>query len=283
MSTFFEEEIDPREELLAGLVLGDLTAEELANLGDTTNERDAGELIQLERAAAALQLALQLDSDSTLPEELERTILSRGVKIVVADRRAVTSGANLASQIPAHSYIETADSLRAQTVASRFSLREIVAWCACAVAVLAALGIWQFGGGGTRTADSALSARAKLISEAVDLLQVAWADGKTPLGSKVTGDVVWSNDRQSGFMRFFNLPPNDPSKEQYQLWIIDPQRDDEPIDGGVFDVTSDGETIVPIQAKLKVLKPAAFAITIEKPGGVVVSTQERLPLLAVVK
>jgi hypothetical protein len=48
-------------------------------------------------------------------------------------------------------------------------------------------------------------------------------------------------------------------------------------------VTSDGETIVPIQAKLKVLKPAAFAITIEKPGGVVVSTQERLPLLAVVK
>ncbi len=32
----------------------------------------------------------------------------------------------------------------------------------------------------------------------------------------------------------------------------------------------------------KVLKPAAFAITIEQPGGVVVSTQERLPLLAMV-
>ena len=76
------------------------------------------------------------------------------------------------------------------------------------------------------------------------------------------------------------MPPNDPSQEQYQLWIIDPERDAEPIDGGVFDVASSGEVVVPIQAKLKVLKPAAFAITIEKPGGVVVSTQERLPLLA---
>jgi anti-sigma-K factor RskA len=85
-----------------------------------------------------------------------------------------------------------------------------------------------------------------------------------------------------GFMRLIGMPINDPLQEQYQLWIIDPLRDDEPVDGGVFDIAESGEVIVPIQAKLHVTKPAAFAITIEKPGGVVVSTQERLPLLAVV-
>ncbi|MCG8653063.1 MAG: anti-sigma factor, partial [Pirellulales bacterium] len=73
---------------------------------------------------------------------------------------------------------------------------------------------------------------------------------------------------------------NDASVEQYQLWIIDPQRDDEPIDGGVFDIKQNGEVIVPINAKLTVIEPAAFAVTIEKPGGVVVSTQQRLPLIA---
>jgi anti-sigma-K factor RskA len=79
------------------------------------------------------------------------------------------------------------------------------------------------------------------------------------------------------------MPVNDPTVEQYQLWIIDPTRDDEPIDGGVFDIASTGEVIVPVQAKLLVNQPTAFAVTIEKPGGVVVSTQERFPLLATVQ
>lgn len=81
-------------------------------------------------------------------------------------------------------------------------------------------------------------------------------------------------------MSIRGLPINDASKEQYQLWIIDPSRDDKPVDGGVFDITSDGESIVAIQAKLRVDKPTVFAITVEKPGGVVVSDQKRLPLLA---
>ena len=166
--------------------------------------------------------------------------------------------------------------------ASRISSREVLAWAACSLAIFIALGIWQLKRPPAETILSAAKARSKLISNAVDLVQVTWADGKTPIG-KVTGDVIWSNQQQTGFMRFLDLPINDPTKEQYQLWIIDPARDDEPIDGGVFNVTTSGESIVPIQAKLQVLKPAAFAITIEKPGGVVVSTQEKLPLIAVVK
>jgi hypothetical protein len=39
----------------------------------------------------------------------------------------------------------------------------------------------------------------------------------------------------------------------------------------VFDVASSGEVIVPFESRLSVRGPAAFAITAEKPGGVVVS------------
>jgi hypothetical protein len=104
-----------------------------------------------------------------------------------------------------------------------------------------------------------------------------------PAARKGTGDVVWHSGLQRGFMRIRGLAPNDPSKEQYQLWIFDEERGDTfPVDGGVFDVTADaqGEVLVPIQAKLGVGKAKLFAITVERPGGVVVSKRERIVLTA---
>ncbi len=115
-------------------------------------------------------------------------------------------------------------------------------------------------------------------------LRVAWADGLHPFATPVSGDVLWNQADQSGFLSFEGLPVNDPEQQQYQLWIIDPQRDDQPIDGGVFDITqAEGRVIVPITPKLQVIAPSAFAVTVEKPGGVVVSDQKQLPLLAQVR
>jgi hypothetical protein len=52
------------------------------------------------------------------------------------------------------------------------------------------------------------------------------------------------------------------------------------VDGGVFDVPANaGEVIIPIRAALMVRKPAAFAVTLEKPGGVVVSGREHVIVL----
>src|SRR5690606_18561836 len=87
--------------------------------------------------------------------------------------------------------------------------------------------------------------------------------------AKVSGRVIWSSDRQTGCMVFTGMKPNDPAKEQYQLWIIDATQK-HPIDGGVFNITKDGEAVVPITPKIRVDQPVAFAVTIEKPGGVVV-------------
>jgi anti-sigma-K factor RskA len=96
---------------------------------------------------------------------------------------------------------------------------------------------------------------------------------------KATGEVVWSDQQQTGYFRIADLAPNDPAQAQYQLWIVDPTRDSKPVDGGVFDITP-GQNVVKIHAKLHVDKPAIFAITKEKPGGVVVSAG---PLLVVAK
>lgn len=115
-----------------------------------------------------------------------------------------------------------------------------------------------------------------------DVLDLKWLPSKDPTALVASGGVVWSNKRQEGFLTFIRLAVNDPTVEQYQLWIIDGQRDlAQPVDGGVFDIQqNDQEVIVRINAKLKVFDPQAFAITIERPGGVVVSDRSRLPLLA---
>jgi hypothetical protein len=55
------------------------------------------------------------------------------------------------------------------------------------------------------------------------------------------------------------------------------------VDGGVFDVDREtGDVVVPITARLKVVEPTLFAVTIEKPGGVVVSKRERIVVTAAI-
>ena len=72
-----------------------------------------------------------------------------------------------------------------------------------------------------------------------------------------------------------DLPVNDHESKQYQLWIVDPTRDEKPVDGGVFDIASaEGTTVIPIRNPLLIRDPKAFVITLEQPGGVVVSKQE---------
>ena len=46
---------------------------------------------------------------------------------------------------------------------------------------------------------------------------------------------------------------------------------------------SSGEIVVPINAKLRAQQPEMLAVTIEKPGGVVVSKREKIAALAKVE
>lgn len=137
------------------------------------------------------------------------------------------------------------------------------------------------------------------VGGATDLIRANWA-GTSAIGAEnhaldggVRGEVVWSDDLDEGFMTISGIEPNDPNEFQYQLWIFDAERrtgdlpqfraeglpellTQRPVDGGVFDVSvsSDGEIVVPVDAKLPVGKAAIFAVTKEPPGGVVVSDRE---------
>lgn len=97
-------------------------------------------------------------------------------------------------------------------------------------------------------------------------------------GDAFQGDVVWDADSQRGAMRFVGLQANDPGKQQYQLWIFDGDRNQAyPVDGGVFDIPQgQTEMIIPIDAKILVHDAKAFVITMEPPGGVVVSDRKRI-------
>ena len=125
--------------------------------------------------------------------------------------------------------------------------------------------------------------REQFLATAPDVVRADWSAGPTPIPG-AAGDISWSTDRQQGYMRFVGMRANDPTVEQYQLWIFDRNQDEKtPVDGGVFDLKSGAEIVVPIRPGLRVREPYLFAVTIEKPGGVVVSDRKRLPLISAVK
>lgn len=281
-TTDHDDERSRIEELIAGSVLGDLSSEEQAELDAVDLEPFRDLIFDLDKTAAAVELAcLTSQPMDTIPTALRQRIESE------------------ANQYIAGSSVNTV-SAGYSAAPTRISVRESIAWLACAVCLLICIGLVrqiptdpvaknvgkqdnsENQDSVSKPAERTLLEQREFLLKDTSTIQVAWADGKTPIDGEVSGDVVWNTAKQSGVMKFVGLPVNDPSVEQYQLWIIDPDRDEEPIDGGVFDVASDGEALVAIDAKLRVLNPKAFAITIEQPGGVVVSTQERLPLLAAV-
>ena len=214
------------------------------------------------QAAAALHLALAPAED--LPAAL------RGRLVADADRFFSHTRHSSESATPIHSLEATAPRSFAG-----------LAWLAVAATLLLAVAGWL-----PRLVSEAETdlgtARAELLADAGDLIQVSWSATDDPAAVGASGDVVWSPAQQTGYMRFAGLEANDPAVQQYQLWIFDADRDERfPVDGGVFDIPDDGgEVIVPIRAKIAVSEATLFAVTVEKPGGVVVSDRERIVVTA---
>jgi hypothetical protein len=153
-------------------------------------------------------------------------------------------------------------------------------WIAAAAAlVLAVAGWWPRLD--ERGPQELTAARDALMAEAPDAVRVEWSNTDHPRAQQLGGGyVVWSDERQQGYMTFRDLPDNNPSEHQYQLWVFDATRSEEyPVDGGVFDArrNASGEVVIPIENKLAVRQAALFAVTLEPPGGVVVS--DRDPIL----
>ena len=126
-------------------------------------------------------------------------------------------------------------------------------------------------------ADEAAAARAALLAHPGVVL-TSFSGTPDAASAPLEGDVVWDPATQRGYLRLKGLPVNDPREHQYQLWVFDSSRDPKyPVDGGVFDVqAAQIETIVPIRVPIAVGQAVLFAVTVERPGGVVVSGREHI-------
>jgi hypothetical protein len=271
-------------ELLADRADGSLATEQSVELARLL-EHDAARTEA--RTVAAVELAL-LDLDALRAEERPLPTALRDRLLMAGGAASVMGGVASVMGAPASNMSGAASTggTRMSPAAGRADARggpvlARLGWLAAAAAVaLAALAWWPGGvGGAGRGGQANIAALVRQADTAPDM--VTWPfKGQVDEFKAAGGAVVWSDQLQKGYLRLTGLPANDPKVAQYQLWIVDPSRSKEPVDGGVFDVavSPTGEVIVPIDAKLPIDTPAAFAITREKPGGVVVSAG---PLLVV--
>jgi len=215
---------------------------------------------------------------ASMPAAPSRQTSSQPRVISIAGRSRTTTAAPAASSPPSVS--------KAPAARKPASFGGKVGWFAAAASVLIAIAGWWPRMQGDPMVEAPMA--STLEQERQELLVQqgvvtrTWQTTQDPVASGVTGDVVWDQRTQNGYLRFRGLQANNSDEMQYQLWIFDGTRDERyPIDGGVFDIPpGQGEVIVPITAKLQVRNPAAFAVTIERPGGSVVSSRDRIVVLA---
>lgn len=239
-----------------------LDASEAAELRRRLQEEPGHDEEAMDASVAALQLLLDADP-APMPAALAARILER-----------------LPAAPSAAQGVAPARRQRARPL----WLESLVGWSAGAFLLLAVAGWWPrlFGPHADRPD---VPTRAALLASG-RAIEAAWTPGPAAAGQVLSGDVVFDPQTQRGYLLFRGIPANDPRLAQYQLWIADAGRSrPEPVDGGVFDVpptpgTPTGEVLIPFVAKLRVGRPAAFVVTVEAPGGVVVSRQEQVLALA---
>ncbi len=281
-------------ELLADRAVGTLSMDDARELAGLLREYPELDTDVLDLAAAAVHLAYEQAPLAPLPAHLAarveaalaradvgRTLVDPGTlrTLPIASapaapphaRPVAASVAAAAAPWPPRQVAKLGPVGRARTPWIAYA-----GWAAAAALFLVSAALFRASHGpGIPLANE----RARLMAQA-DSVQTSFAALKDEAAKQAQGDVVWSTREQRGFMRFRGLAANPHDKWVYQLWIFDAAQDDRfPVDGGVFDIEpSTGDVLVPIQAKIRVSNPTQFVVTIERPGGVVVSKRERVAM-----
>ncbi|MBL0171968.1 MAG: anti-sigma factor [Gemmatimonadaceae bacterium] len=239
------------------------------------NEPPLSDAQQWEVAAAELTAAMAFDArtaSDALPPALAERITKAGEAFVRTTR---------VPGVTANPVVPITSAVPARRLASW------TGWLAAAAVLAVWVGVSRWTGSSASApvvsvAQTGVVLRDSLLQADSALTRLAWGASTDSSAIGATGDVVWSARAQRGVMRIAGLQPNDRTRWQYQLWIFDKKRDQRyPVDGGVFDIPAGAhEVFVPIDARLPVGEAVLFAITIEPPGGVVVSKRERIALLA---
>ncbi len=97
-------------------------------------------------------------------------------------------------------------------------------------------------------------------------LKVTALASLVPESKEAQAIAVWDPDQQAGLLTVDRLPAI-PETQDYQIWVVDPDYPI-PVGGGVFKPGADGRATLAFKPDQPVTKPAAFAISLEKKGGV---------------
>lgn len=298
-------------ELLVQRAVDGLSSSERAELKALLEEENYVDAGRFEYTAAALLLAG--DVEHTVPDEMPDSLRDRlyaqaemfessmAPAPAPRQRSSSSSGQPQVISIAGRSRSSSATPAVGQQAATAkqpgrkpapsFSLQSKAGWFAAAASVLIAVAGWwpRMQDGDAPPVEVPMATvmqqeREKLLAQQ-GVVTRTWQTTQDPAASGVTGDVVWDPKSQNGYVRFRGMQANNATEQQYQLWIFDGTRDERyPVDGGVFDIPAgQTEVIIPIKAKLEIRNPALFAVTIEKPGGSVVSTRDRIVVLAPVQ
>jgi len=261
------------QDLLADRALVGITPEEEMELVGLLAQYPGTDIDALERAAAATLLA-SMGHLEPMPAHLAAKLTQQAGAPLPAARPMMQATVPMPGAPARPSSV-----VPLQLVKKPSRVFAVMGWVAAAACLLLLLGTLIV----KRPVAQPVASveRTKLLTKP-GTTKLDWSATPDPAATRASGDVVWNAVEQRGFMRFKGLAKNDKSSWQYQLWIFDKGRDDKyPVDGGVFDVDSEtGDVVVPITAKLKVDEPVLFAVTVEKPGGVVVSKRERIVVTA---
>lgn len=145
-----------------------------------------------------------------------------------------------------------------------------IGWAAAAAVALAAVWLWN-----SREEDrkeiADLHAEISRLGNDNSLadLRIASLEGQLEQYKGTRAVVVWNQSKHEGQIQLANLPPAEQGKD-YQLWVVDPAYKN-PISAGLIERNSDGTANVRFQPVQMIRDATAFAISVEKSGGVEVA------------
>ena len=246
--------------------LSESEQQEFENLSHSPKHESEVERYDL--TVTALDLAFGFRDRESMPRDIQDRLLLAAGRFFGNGSKGASTATSADAQLE----------LAQRRAANRFSWRKAVALAVTAATAACVMLMLSGYNPFAKTPIERMQGFANL--KPADLVKVSWQPVHEPL---VGGEALWSDSRQEGYMKFTDMPINDPSVKQYQLWIFDTNKEHlTPVDGGVFDISAAGEVVIPINAHVPVEKAVRFAVTVEKPGGVTVSKRERIPVQAFV-
>ncbi|MGD9689239.1 MAG: hypothetical protein AB7K52_00180 [Phycisphaerales bacterium] len=274
------------EELLAERAVQGLEAEGHEELRTLMTSARVDENDGLERAAAALHVALAGTevprAGEGMPTALRAKLSQMGQEWAAKQRGEAAPAPRLVGggELPSRTAARPAGS-RVLTLGVTWGGWMVAAASLALVAnILPRSNPNTAPGGGTMASRPDLSPNERLLAleHRADTGDEIVAIDAAGASTGVEAELRLDPQTREGYLAIAGLDVSDKSDKQYQVWVLDAGRD-HPVDGGTFDirgVQEGAKVIVPVNPRLPLRNPVGFAVSEEPRGGVVVPRADHI-------